>query len=304
MQIHDVLNSFYRDLEINGRSKATVRNQKLTWQLFLKKFPISNVSELSEALLRRFFLWGSHERKWKTMTIISHRKNISVFIVWCLHKKRGYLTENPLTEIKKPRHERKVPRHYTKEQLETVMYAVDRESKTHFERIRNQALFATAMLVGVRRGELLNLRVQDINFHANQLLVKAETSKVRQERIIPMPLNLVQALQKYLAVRDDFADPKCPYLWVSAKTRQKLSDDGLKHVTAKISDATGFRVKMHSLRHSCATYAYAASKDILAVQKMLGHADIGTTMIYTSVLGENTREAVELSPLNDLFQTA
>lgn len=60
------------------------------------------------------------------------------------------------------------------------------------------------------------------------------------------------------------------------------------------------KVFPHSLRHSCATYAYAASKDIVAVQKMLGHADIATTMIYTNVLPENVRNAAESSRLNAL----
>lgn len=58
------------------------------------------------------------------------------------------------------------------------------------------------------------------------------------------------------------------------------------------------------MRRTAGVKFYRGCKNIYATMNFLGHRDIGTTMIYTSVLGENTREAIELSPLNDLFISA
>ena len=104
--------------------------------------------------------------------------------------------------------------------------------------------------------------------------------------------------------RSGFAHDDCNDLWVSLNTRKRLTEHGFKHITERLSRVVGFSVRPHSFRHSCATYAYAATQDIVAVQKMLGHTDIGTTMIYTNVLPENVRNATESSRLNALCMPA
>lgn len=280
------------------KSGVTVKNSDLTWKLFLRKYPVVYMAELNEELFRKFLSHLELERHLSPMTIRTYRKNISAFLYWSVRKR--YLFSNPIKDIKGPKIKHDIPKYYTEEQIEKVMRALELDTKTCFEKLRNKAMFTVLALVGVRRGELLNLKISDINFETATLLVQASTSKSRTSRVIPMPIALTDILRKYIQERKRHADPLCVYLWISQSSGVRFTEHGFKHVTEKLTKAVSFNVRPHSFRHSCATYTYAATQDIVAVQKMLGHTDISTTMIYTNVLPENVRSAVEGSKLNGL----
>jgi len=280
------------------KSPVTIKNSEETWKMFLRKYPVEYMSELTEALFRKFIAYLEFDRKLAPMTVKTYRKNISAFLYWCVRKR--YLSRNPIKEVKGPKIKYELPKYYTEEQLGKIMRAVELDNHSYFERIRNQAMFTVLLLVGVRKGELLGLKLTDVNLDNACLTVRAATSKSHTSRSIPMPLNLTATLRKYLEERNKIARSECDDLWVSQLSRDRFTVHGFKHVVERMTKAVGFNVRPHSFRHSCATYAYAATQDIVAVQKMLGHTDIGTTMIYTNVLPENVRNATESSRLNAL----
>ncbi|MFA6475662.1 MAG: tyrosine-type recombinase/integrase [Patescibacteria group bacterium] len=284
------------------KSLVTIKNSEETWRMFLKKHPVEYLDELTEPLFRSFLHYLEFERKLAPMTIKTYRKNISAFLYWCVRKR--YLPENPIKYVKGPKIKHDLPKFYTEEELEKIMRAVQLDDKPYFERLRNEVMFMVLLLVGVRRGELLSLKTSDVNFETASLTVRAITSKTRTSRSIPMPSILTGKLRAYVDERSRFALATSDDLWVSLNTRQRLTEHGFKHITERLSRVVGFNVRPHSFRHSCATYAYAATQDIVAVQKMLGHTDIGTTMIYTNVLPENVRNATESSRLNALCMPA
>jgi len=302
MKLQDALNKYYQDCLVGysmfARSKRTVENYKQTWQLFLHWLPIVDCLELTDAILRRFFYKGDQERKWQPMTNISHRKNISVFINWA--QKKGYLQNNPLKDIPKPRMPQRIPKHHSKAEIERMLYAVSL-NPDYLQRIRNEAMIKFCCLAGLRRGELLSMKTMDLNMETKMILVKAETSKSRKERWVPMPITLYETMQKYLNERKLFVLPDCMSLWISTTTKKALSDDGLKHIIQNLSKIVGFNIKLHSLRHSYGTYSYAGSHDIKAVQENMGHSDLSTTMLYVNSLSDDKRQTAEMNPLNNLF---
>lgn len=301
-ELETALNQFYQDARtghtIQVKSEQTIKNIQTTWKLFLQVNTIDYCEQVTEAALRRFFSWGHKERKWKPMTNLSHRKNLSVFIRWTIN--HDYLRKNPLYKIPKPKHLKRLPKHHTDKEVEAIFTAIDLLSKSYFEQIRNKAIIGVAALAGLRRGEVMNLTLNDINMESRQILVKAETSKSRSERYVPIVQRLHDFLKSYLAVRDDYAKEGCRALWVSVTTGNQLSLYGLAHVIDLISKDVGFRVKMHSLRHSYGTYTYAGCHDIKAVQENMGHTDLSTTMIYVNSLSEDKRQAAEMSRLNQI----
>ncbi len=303
MMIETALNQYFQEarsgLLENVKSQVTIKNSELTWKVFLKRHPLIYMEEFTPELFRSYLHYLEFERKLAPMTIKTYRKNLSVFLYWCVSKR--YIPDNPLKGVRGPKIKHDIPKYYTDDQVEKVMRALDLDTKTYFEKLRNKAMFTVLTLVGLRRGELLNLKVADINFEVGTLLVQASTSKSRTSRVIPMPIALTNVLRDYIMLRKEYAHVLCSDLWVSSRgDGRRFTEHGFKHLTERLTKVVGFQVRPHWFRHTCATYAYADSRDIVAVQKMLGHSDISTTMIYTNALLQNVRQVVESSRLNPI----
>lgn len=300
--IEDALKQFYQDCavghSIQEKAPITIKNIQSTWNLFLKVTPLEYCEQVTEAALRRFFRWGAEDpkRKWMPMTIRSHRKNLSVFIRWAVDRK--YMPNNPLRRIPKNKLPQRVPKHHTEKEIEAMFDGIGLTSTNYFEETRNKAIIGMAALAGLRRGELINLKLSDINMETKQILVKAETSKSRKERWVPIVHRLDNLLTEYLKVREQHRKDGCQKLWLSAVTGKELTESGLEFITKKISDIVGFKVRLHSLRHSYGTYTYAGCHDIKAVQENMGHSDLSTTILYVNALSQDKRHAAEMSPLN------
>ncbi len=190
---------------------------------------------------------------------------------------------------------------------------------------------------GMRLMECVRLRVLDIDFGYQQILVR--NSKGKKDRVVPIPNRLVDTLhaqlEKVRALHIDdleqgFGSVYLPdalarkypdaakefrwqYLFPSSKIsadprsgathRHHVHENGLQKYIKKAGEQAGItkRVNCHALRHSFATHLLAAGYDIRTVQELLGHADVSTTMIYTHVL--NKPGVTVTSPL-DMLSTA
>jgi site-specific recombinase XerD len=242
--LEEALNEFYQDCTIGhsvqSKSPNTIKNVAATWTLFLQVTPIEYCGQITEGALRRFFEWGHTKRKWQAMTNRSHRKNLSVFIKWAERKK--YMGKNPLEQIPPPRLPQRVPKHHTLKEIEAMFDSIALLSLTQFEEARNKAIVGVGALAGLRRGELINLKLSDVNMESKQLLVKAETSKSRKERWVPIVHRLDNLLQDYLRLRGQRAEDSCHALWVSSVTGKPLTTHGLAHIVGKVSDDVGFKV--------------------------------------------------------------
>src|SRR5207244_4359769 len=107
-------------------------------------------------------------------------------------------------------------------------------------RRRNLALFALLLYTGLRRGELLGLRVVDINLERYELTVRGETSKSRRTRTVPLNSKAAAAVEDYLAElrkRQSFSE----YIFPTAKGYGAFTADGLKHLVAEVARRSGVR---------------------------------------------------------------
>lgn len=283
---------------IKKRAIKTLISYQGTFNLLLKCFSITRIEQLSKELLIAFFYQGENKRKWQPATVLTHRKNLSGFITWCIYK--GYLKHNPLDSIPTPRLIKKLPEYYSDEQIDKILYAVQMKFKLKFVRLRNRAIIATLLLTGLRKKELINLRITDLDFDNLYIRVRSETAKNRSPRVVAISPSLNQVLQEYWQERLKL-NIESNNFWVSVTLHKPLTENGFKHMIELISDKIGFRLSMHKCRHTFATNLYKGGKDILAVKDALGHRDITTTMIYTQVIPEHTKIAIESNPLNNLF---
>ncbi len=199
---------------------------------------------------------------------------------------------------------------------------------------RNWLMASLLYGTGMRLMECIRLRVQDVDFEYQQIMVR--DGKGQKDRVVPLPASLVSALkehleQGYLLHQDDLASgfgevylpdalarkyPNAAKEWrwqyvfygaristdprSGAVRRHHLHENGLQKKIKKAAQAAGItkRVNCHALRHSFATHLLESGYDIRTVQELLGHADVSTTMIYTHVLNRGGQGVV--SPLDGL----
>jgi site-specific recombinase XerD len=145
------------------------------------------------------------------------------------------------------------------------------------ERLQNACLLVM-LHSGLRVGECVDLRLQDLDLPAKRLIIRA--GKDQRDRLVYLSESACLAIQLYLQ-----DNPRQPHdlVWLK-KNGKPLSTDYLRQTLAQIGLALGIdHLHPHRLRHTCATRLLNAGMDIVQIQKLLGHEQLTTTMIYARV---------------------
>ena len=142
---------------------------------------------------------------------------------------------------------------------------------------------------GMRRSELMNLKVSDIDTYGLQLKVLGKGNK---ERIIPIHPQLLKLIKEYGAtVKSTFENNDLPYLFLSDKGKQMNETQIHKTVKKYLSLVTTLEKKSpHVLRHSFATHLMNNGADINAVKELLGHSSLAATQVYTHNTVDSLKE--------------
>ncbi len=136
--------------------------------------------------------------------------------------------------------------------------------------------------------ELITLRLEDISFDAGFLRVTGKGSK---ERIVPLHRRALERVKRYIGTdrADILRKKQSPYLFVTRRggpmTRQRFWQ-----TMKKWGKKNGLDISPHTLRHSFATHLLEGGADLRSLQKLLGHADISTTQIYTKVSADRLKQ--------------
>jgi len=207
-------------------------------------------------------------------TILRKIATLRSFASYLMHK--GYLDKNPFKLLPSPKKEKLLPKFLSV--LETDRLLDTTAQSKHFA-LRDRALFELMYSSGLRRSEVTNLKIRDIDFFNG--LVKV-LGKGRKERLVPVTQTALQALKDYLATRKNPQNSEALFL---NKNGKPLSGDGLAYIfkNTAIASHLARRVTPHSLRHSFATHLLENGCDLRSLQEMLGHKSLSTTQVYTHV---------------------
>lgn len=149
-----------------------------------------------------------------------------------------------------------------------------------FEDTRNKLLIELLYTTGIRRAELIGIKMTDVDFSGKSLKVLGKRNK---ERIVPLLDLVIDSLQKYLFFRNkmEIPDPEQP-LFISKKS-VKMSKTLVYRIINNYFGQVSGKVKKspHILRHSFATHLLNAGADMNAVKELLGHASLASTQVYT-----------------------
>ena len=193
---------------------------------------------------------------------------------------------NRHTNVNGLKREKKLPRYFEYNELEELFKAPDSETpKGQRDLLILEMLYAT----GVRVGELVNIKVLDIDRKKKEIVILGKGNK---ERVVAYGEYCQDILEKYLEDGRNFLNKKDnPYLFLNQNGGQ-LTERGVRYILSELIKKTSVKknISPHMIRHSFATHLLNEGCDLLTVQKLLGHESVSATQVYTHVSTDRLKD--------------
>ncbi|PKA83653.1 integrase/recombinase XerC [Ulvibacter sp. MAR_2010_11] len=185
---------------------------------------------------------------------------------------------NPLAKHKALKTSTKLQVPFSEKEIENVLDLF--EEAEDFKGVRNKLIVELFYSTGIRRAELVNLKLNDVSLSQNTIKVLGKRNK---ERILPLLPSVVKTIEVYLKLRNELKIiVDTPYLFLSAKGIKIYENLVYRIINSYFSKASE-KVKKspHILRHSFATHLLNEGADLNAVKELLGHSSLASTQVYT-----------------------
>lgn len=205
----------------------------------------------------------------------------------------GWRNDDPSRRVEAPRKGRSLPKVLSRDEMDSLIAAAS--ARDGAQGLRFGCMVELAYASGLRISELTALPLAALARDPAYLIVKGKGGK---ERLAPLNETARSAVKAYLSARPVFlpkGDKANPWLFPSRGKAGRLTPRRFAQVLDEAAADAGIdpeRVSPHVLRHAFATHLLEGGADLRVVQKLLGHADIATTQIYTHVASDRLREVV------------
>ena len=192
---------------------------------------------------------------------------------------------NPVEKVHALKSERKLPQILTGDEIQLLLA---QPSGKDFKGKRDKAMLELLYATGIRVTELVSLDIGDINLEIGYIICKRQT----KERIIPIYPRAASALKEYINDERNFMlDESSDALFVNTNGT-RLTRQGFWKIIKSYAEKANINkdITPHTLRHSFAAHLLENGADIKSLQEMLGHADVSSTQIYTSIIKNKINE--------------
>ncbi len=271
--IQDYLQYLKLERGLSVNTLASYRRDLAEFFLFSK---VKETTSVKPADVNRY-LTELNKAGRKPTTISRKISSLRQFFKYLLDN--GVVKEDPTGAFAAPKIVRYHPHYLSAAEIEKILSAIDTATQ---KGKRDRAIIELLYGSGLRISELINLKISDIEFEAGFIRVIGKGDK---ERLVPLGEYAKSAIEDYLNSRDEKkAASRSNYLFIS-KIGDKFSRVSLWKIVRKAVLSAGIsrKVTPHTFRHSFATHMLEGGADLRIVQEMLGHADISTTQIYTTI---------------------
>lgn len=274
-------------------SPVTLRGYTQSFGLLTTLMPALTPMDLTAAAMTEFFRRLETRKRVvgrmglrvgvKTSTVATYRGKLGPFFGWL--KENGHIAGNPFEAMPYPDVVYEDRKYLGRAAVERIFAALVLTApwRSRFLRKRNVALFATMLYTGIRKGEILGLRVTDLDLDRLEVTIRAETSKSRRHRVVPMNSKLGLALEEYLEERQKLGFQSA-FLFTSSSGDMPLTADGLKHLVERVKQLSGVTFHVHQFRHTFAVNVLNQGGSVAKLRQLLGHRDIRMTSAYLRVL--------------------
>lgn len=192
--------------------------------------------------------------------------------------KIGLIQSNPLAKHKALKAEKKIQVPFSEHEMSQVLNAI--EYSSDFVGLRDKLIVELLYTTGIRRAELVNLKMNDINLSGSTIKVLGKRSK---ERILPIIPSLMSTIGSYLNERKSISNVVDADYLLLTTTGHKIYETLVYRVINKYLSRVSPKVKKspHMLRHTFATHLLNHGADLNAVKELLGHSSLASTQVYT-----------------------
>lgn len=287
--------SFCEWLTVMHRSPNTLRTRGNSLEFFLRwcaERSLVKPPEINRAILEQYrrYVYYFRQPNGKSLSLPTQMGRliaVRTFFQWMA--RQHHILYNPASELEIPRRNKKIPKHIpTVREIETILHQTDIRKPLG---IRDRAILETLYSTGIRRSELMNLKLYDLAL--SQGTVTINTGKGGKDRTVPIGDRAASWVNKYLLdVRPILArdpDDGTAFLTIDGQpfSGNRLAE--LAHGYVERADI-GKEGACHIFRHAMATHMLDAGADLRVIQEILGHESITTTEIYTHISIQRLKE--------------
>lgn len=266
-ELPSVVKTFIVCKSVEGYSKGTLYNYKIILSRFfttIKKTP----EQITTNDIRVYLYTYQQERHVSNRSLDKVRSAIAAFYNWLMLE--GYVDKNPTATLSPIKYEKKPKAYCTQMDLEYLR----RSCKT----LKQKAILEFLYSTGCRVGELVVLKKSDIDWENKTVHL---FGKGQKHRTSFLNAKAEVALKDYLLERNDnnewlFVSDRKPYNQMHVSGVQKI----IREIAKRANNNVAKKVTCHTLRHTCATTLANNDANLISIQKILGHSNIGVTMNY------------------------
>ena len=233
------------------------------------------------------YLYGQNYTKSTTARKLATLRSFYKFLI-----RRGLLSVHPLSTIRTPKQEKRLPKCLDLEQVQKLL---DAPGDADLLSARDKAMLEVLYSSGIRVSELVELELADLDLQEGVLRVRG---KGRKDRLTPIGSQAIKAVQRYLELRG--ADGRAQQTGHAGrvflnKHGEPLSTRSVRRKLDKYLVQAGLDpgISPHTLRHSFATHLLNNGADLRSVQELLGHQSLSTTQIYTHLSTGRMKEVYD-----------
>lgn len=301
---------------IKGKSKLSVEEYYFDLTTFFKYIKLSrglspsdkefqeiDISDIDEVLVKSitisdllaFLVFCKEERDNNAATRARKASTLRVYFRYLTNTKH-ILTDNPAVELETPKTKKSLPRFLTLEESLKLLSVVDGDYKE-----RDYCIITFFLNCGMRLSELCSLNLTSFGENGSMTLL----GKGNKERTVYLNQACIDALEKYLPTRpvDGVLQKDKNALFLS-KFKKRISNKTVQHIVYSNLEKAGLGdrgLSVHKLRHTAATLMYQhGNVDIRILKDILGHANLGTTQIYTHISDSQIKKAIDSNPLGNI----
>ena len=276
----ELIQAFLEYLQVERNySKHTVKSYKtdlLNFQNFIKKTYEADIASVNYNEIRTFII-SLTQNNISNRTInrkISALKSFYKFLM-----KLEIIKSNPLSKHKVLKTPKKVNVPFSNKEIEEVLTLLSFKDEEDFSLLRDKMIILLLYSTGIRREELIQLQLKDVDLNQSSIKVLGKRNK---ERIIPLLQSTKNELKKYISEREKI-ETTSKNLFVTNKGKKiygtfvyRLINYYFSAVTTKVKKSP------HILRHAFATHLVNGGAEINAVKELLGHASLASTQVYVN----------------------
>ncbi|UVI32061.1 tyrosine-type recombinase/integrase [Paenibacillus spongiae] len=305
MLLKFAIKDYLAEKEYNNLSDQTIETYATTlneFQAFCAAQEVVDVDDVSSTLIKSYLLHCQKERGNNATTRNGKFRRIKIFFNYLENEEIIDAKKSPIRKLSYVREDIKIEAFtdYQINQMLNYFRRVRNRGRT-FRYYRDYSIVIFLLGTGIRLGELVNLKWNDINFKTQVVTV---WGKKREQSSIPITNKLAKELAEYKAFSEQYFGKLSEYVFPSETTNKQMTVEGVKSMFQRLKVAMNFsdvRLSAHTFRHTFAHRCLMAGMDIFSLQKMLRHSNLAMTQKYLSIWGTALKSQNDLyNPLNDI----